>query len=161
MRELITLHVNGERRELAVLPHRTLLEVLREDMGLIGTKHGCELGECGACTVLIDGMPALSCLTLPIEVQEAFEKLTRGRLVEGYGLTEASPSTHSNPLKGERRVGSIGIPLPATTARHRFMPETQELHAGRLLTYGYVGSPRSRNCRVRHRPSRLRPCNLR
>jgi aerobic-type carbon monoxide dehydrogenase small subunit (CoxS/CutS family) len=70
MRELITLHVNGERHEVAVLPHHTLLEVLREDMGLIGTKHGCELGECGACTVLIDGVPLLSCLTLPIEVQE-------------------------------------------------------------------------------------------
>ena len=70
MRELITLHVNGERHEVAVLPHHTLLEVLREDMGLIGTKHGCELGECGACTVLIDGTPVLSCLTLPIEVQE-------------------------------------------------------------------------------------------
>ena len=54
---------------------------------------------------------------LPVEVQEAFEKLTRGRLVEGYGLTEASPSTHSNPLKGERRVGSIGIPMPGTLAR--------------------------------------------
>src|SRR5712692_10307966 len=71
MRELITLHVNGERHELAVLPHHTLLEVLREDMGLIGTKHGCELGECGACTVLIDGVPVLSCLTLPIEVQDS------------------------------------------------------------------------------------------
>ncbi len=54
---------------------------------------------------------------LPVEVQEAFEKLTRGRLVEGYGLTEASPVTHANPLKGERHVGSIGIPLPGTTAR--------------------------------------------
>lgn len=69
MRELISLQVNGERREIAVLQHHTLLEVLREDMGLIGTKHGCELGECGACTVLIDGMPVLSCLALPIEVQ--------------------------------------------------------------------------------------------
>src|SRR5437764_13585978 len=71
MRELITLHVNGELRELAVLPHHTLLEVLREDLGLIGTKHGCELGECGACTVLIDGLPVLSCITLPIEVQNS------------------------------------------------------------------------------------------
>lgn len=71
MRELITLHVNGERHEIAVVPHHTLLEVLREDLGLIGTKHGCELGECGACTVLIDGLPALSCLTLPLEVQES------------------------------------------------------------------------------------------
>lgn len=70
MRELITLHVNGERHEIAVVPHHTLLEVLREDLGLIGTKHGCELGECGACTVLIDGLPSLSCLALPIEVQE-------------------------------------------------------------------------------------------
>ncbi|HZS76389.1 MAG TPA: (2Fe-2S)-binding protein [Ktedonobacteraceae bacterium] len=71
MRELITLHVNGERREIAVAPHHTLLEVLREDLGLIGTRHGCELGECGACTVLIDGLPSLSCLVLPIEVQES------------------------------------------------------------------------------------------
>ncbi len=54
---------------------------------------------------------------LPIEVQEAFEKLTKGHLVEGYGLTEASPVTHSNPLKGERRIGSIGLPLPGTQAR--------------------------------------------
>ena len=71
MRELITLHVNGERHEIAVVPHHTLLEVLREDLGLIGTKHGCELGECGACTVLINGLPSLSCLVLPLEVQES------------------------------------------------------------------------------------------
>lgn len=70
MRELITLQVNGERREVAVVPHHTLLEVLREDLGLIGTKHGCELGECGACTVLIDGLPILSCLALAVEMQE-------------------------------------------------------------------------------------------
>ncbi len=54
---------------------------------------------------------------LPVEAQEAFEKLTRGRLVEGYGLTEASPVTHSNPIQGERRVGSIGMPYPSTDAR--------------------------------------------
>ncbi len=54
---------------------------------------------------------------LPVEVQEAFEKLTKGRLVEGYGLTEASPVTHANPLGGNRKVGSIGVPLPSTEAR--------------------------------------------
>jgi aerobic-type carbon monoxide dehydrogenase small subunit (CoxS/CutS family) len=69
MREMVTLRVNGENYERAVLPHHTLLEVLREDLGLIGTKHGCELGECGACTVLLDGVPILSCLALPLEVQ--------------------------------------------------------------------------------------------
>jgi long-chain acyl-CoA synthetase len=62
---------------------------------------------------------------LPVEVQEAFEKLTRGRLIEGYGLTEAAPATHANPLKGERRVGSVGIPYPSTEARI-LHPETGE-----------------------------------
>jgi aerobic-type carbon monoxide dehydrogenase small subunit (CoxS/CutS family) len=83
MRELITLHVNGESHEIAVLPHHTLLEVLREDLGLIGTKHGCELGECGACTVLIDGLPALSCLVLPIEAQESEITTIEGVEVNG------------------------------------------------------------------------------
>ncbi|HEV8536977.1 MAG TPA: (2Fe-2S)-binding protein [Candidatus Limnocylindria bacterium] len=65
MKELITLRVNGEPRTVAADPHHTLLEVLREELGLTGTKHGCELGECGACTVLVGGAPVLSCLTLP------------------------------------------------------------------------------------------------
>src|SRR4029077_92418 len=61
--------VNGERSPVLVPVHKTLLEVLREDIGLTGTKHGCELGECGTCTVLIDGRPQLSCLVLPVQVE--------------------------------------------------------------------------------------------
>jgi carbon-monoxide dehydrogenase small subunit len=60
----LTLEVNGETVETAVAPYKTLLEVLREDLGLTGTKHGCELGECGACAVLLDGQPVLSCLVV-------------------------------------------------------------------------------------------------
>ena len=70
---------------------------------------------------------------LPVEVQEAFEKLTRGRLVEGYGLTEASPITHANPLRGLRKVGSIGIPIPSTDAR------ILDLVSGEPLPSGQIG----------------------
>ena len=60
-------HVNGEESPVSFAPYKTLLEVLREDLGLTGTKHGCELGECGACAVLLDGEPQLSCLVLGVE----------------------------------------------------------------------------------------------
>jgi carbon-monoxide dehydrogenase small subunit len=61
------LHVNGEEQEILFHPYKTLLEVLREELNLTGTKHGCELGECGACAVLVDGQPLLSCLELALE----------------------------------------------------------------------------------------------
>jgi aerobic-type carbon monoxide dehydrogenase small subunit (CoxS/CutS family) len=66
----LAVQVNGEARELLVDPYKTLLEVLREDLGLTGTKHGCELGECGACAVLLDGELALSCLVAVVECQD-------------------------------------------------------------------------------------------
>src|ERR1700736_1772201 len=68
-RQVVALTVNGQQTELLLPVHKTLLEVLREDMQLTGTKHGCELGECGTCTVLVDGRPELSCLVLPIQVE--------------------------------------------------------------------------------------------
>lgn len=61
--------LNGESTEVAFAPHKTLLEVLREDLGLMGTKHGCELGECGTCTVLVNGRSILSCLMLGLDAE--------------------------------------------------------------------------------------------
>ena len=69
MKRILKLHVNGEEFEVLTEVHRTLLEVLRDDLSLTGPKRGCDLGTCGACTVLIDGRPYLSCLTLATDVQ--------------------------------------------------------------------------------------------
>ena len=63
------LNVNGEDTPVSFAPYKTLLEVLREDLGLTGTKHGCELGECGACAVLLDGEPVLACLELAVQCE--------------------------------------------------------------------------------------------
>jgi carbon-monoxide dehydrogenase small subunit len=74
--------LNGEEHDVLFAPYKTLLEVLREDLNLTGTKHGCELGECGACAVLIDGQPVLSCLELALECEgrriETIEGLAGG-----------------------------------------------------------------------------------
>src|SRR5881628_3741382 len=121
----ITMTVNGDATEVAFAPYKTLLEVLREDLNLCGTKHGCELGECGACAVLLDGEPVLSCLVLGVEcggrevttveglagdgrlhpLQEAFADLgaaqcgycTPGILVTAKNLLD----THPNPTRGQ------------------------------------------------------------
>jgi len=85
----ILFKVNGEAVEVAFAPHKTLLEVLREDLGLTGTKHGCELGECGCCAVLVDGKPVLSCLVL-------------GLAVEGHEVTTVegmAPGPQLDPLQ--------------------------------------------------------------
>ena len=153
-RHVIALDVNGERRELLLPVHKTLLEVLREDMQLTGTKHGCELGECGTCTVLIDGKPELSCLVLPIQVegraittiegmaggsqlhplQQAFAEL--GAAQCGYcspGILLASKSlleTNPRPSRDEIREALAGN-LCRCTGYTKIL-EAVELAAGRM-----------------------------
>jgi carbon-monoxide dehydrogenase small subunit len=89
----LNLRVNGEAQSIVFAPYKTLLEVLREDLDLTGTKHGCELGECGACAVLVDGEPRLSCLTLALECE--------GRSVQTIeGLAESwKPGPGLHPLQ--------------------------------------------------------------
>jgi carbon-monoxide dehydrogenase small subunit len=102
----IALELNGESVEVAFAPHKTLLEVLREDLGLTGTKHGCELGECGTCTVLVDGTAVLSCLVLGLACAGH-----RVKTVEGLS---AGPTLH--PLQeafAELGAAQCGYCTPA------------------------------------------------
>lgn len=115
----LILEVNGRRQSLEVEPRRTLLEALRVDLGLTGTKIGCDMGNCGACTVLVDGVPVYSCLTLALDctgkpvatveglsqsgaldpLQEAFVQhdalqcgfCTPGQVMSAYALLERTP----------------------------------------------------------------------
>ncbi|CDM64297.1 (2Fe-2S)-binding protein [Pyrinomonas methylaliphatogenes] len=125
--ELITIKVNGEERTLAVAPNRTLLNLLREDLNLTGTKQGCDDGDCGACTVLVDGRPVLACIKLAAQcdgcevttieglaregrldrVQEAFWHeggmqcgfCTPGMIMSSYALLQRNP----HPTEAEIR----------------------------------------------------------
>jgi carbon-monoxide dehydrogenase small subunit len=82
VKQVAKLTVNGEDYELLSAPNRTLLDVLRDDLGLTGSKKGCDSGECGACTVLLDGLPILACITLACEVEgkkiDTIEGLAKG-----------------------------------------------------------------------------------
>lgn len=126
-KQIIELTVNGDDYELAVEPQETLLEVLRNSLALTGAKEGCGTGECGTCTVLIDGAPMLSCLMLAVEcrnrkittieglhledglsiVQEAFLKrgavqcgfCTPGMILATTALLEANPKPSGNDIK--------------------------------------------------------------
>ena len=128
----IALDVNGEAAQVAFAPYKTLLEVLREDLNLCGTKHGCELGECGACAVLLDDQPVLSCLVLGVEcdgrhvttveglasdgrlhpLQEAFADLGAaqcGYCTPGFLVTaKALLDEHPNPTRDQIREALSG-----------------------------------------------------
>jgi carbon-monoxide dehydrogenase small subunit len=82
----LELTVNGEPRALLIDGYKTLLEILREDLGLTGTKHGCELGECGACAVILDGELVLSCLVAGVECE--------GRRVATVEGLQSGPALH-------------------------------------------------------------------
>ena len=98
----LTLRINGEDHLVVFPTHHTLLEVLREECRLTGTKHGCELGECGTCAVLVDGKPILSCLALAAEMEgreiETVEGLQRGNALHPLQATfadlGAAPDDH-------------------------------------------------------------------
>jgi carbon-monoxide dehydrogenase small subunit len=123
---VLWLRVNGESKAVAVPAHKTLLEVLREDLRLTGTKHGCELGECGTCTVLVDGEPLLSCLALPVELEGA-EILTIEGLMEGG---QAHPLQLAFAELGAAQCGycTPGILLAAKALLDRNpLPEREEI----------------------------------
>src|SRR5258705_12295753 len=107
----IRLAVNGETTEVAFAPYKTLLEVLREDLNLPGTKHGCELGECGACAVLLDGQPVLSCLVLGVECGGREVTTVEGLATDG----RLHPRQENFAALGPAECGyrTPGFPLPA------------------------------------------------
>jgi carbon-monoxide dehydrogenase small subunit len=126
MKILLNLTVNGEAREVFAPVHKTLLEVLREDLDLTGTKHGCELGECGTCTVLIDGEPVLSCLVLPVECQERDVTTVEGLARDGA----LHPLQRAFAELGAAQCGycTPGILLTAEALlRDRTMPTREEI----------------------------------
>jgi carbon-monoxide dehydrogenase small subunit len=112
-RSLIELRVNGETSTVAAPEHHSLLEVLREELSLTGTKHGCELGECGACTVLVDGKPMLSCLLLPGQVLGRDIETIEGMAVNG----QLHPLQKAFAEFGPVQCGYC-IPGMLLTARH-------------------------------------------
>lgn len=113
---VLQIEVNGETHRLLVSDHRTLLQVLREDLRLTGTKWGCDMGECGACTVLIDGRPVLSCLTLARRVEGRTVTTVEG-LAEGGRL---HPLQRAFAEAGAAQCGycTSGMLMSATALLH-------------------------------------------
>ena len=140
-KELLHLSVNREPVAVAVVLSKTLLEVLREDLRLTGTKHGCELGECGTCTVLVDGEPILSCFALPIELQNTEITTVEGLTEDG----KAHPLQIAFAETGAAQCGycTPGILLAAKSLLeknpHPERREIEEALAGNLCRCtGYI-----------------------
>ena len=112
-KEVIRLRVNGETREVSVEPNKLLLDVLRQDLQLTGSKRGCDDSSCGACTVLIDGEPQMSCLMLAVSYQDAeittIEGVARGK--------ELDPMQQGFVVEGGAQCGYC-TPGMILTARH-------------------------------------------
>ena len=132
-KEILHLNVNGEPVAVAVPLWKTLLEVLREDLRLTGTKHGCELGECGTCTVLVDGEPVLSCLALPIELQNT-EILT----VEG--LTENGKAHPLQVAFAEMGAAQCGYCTPGILLAAKSLLDKNPLPARREIEEALAGN---------------------
>jgi len=130
VKRIIELTVNGESYELAVEPQTTLLEALREHIGLTGSKEACGTGECGTCTVLLAGRPILSCLTLAVDCQKQ-PILTIEGLSEGNGLTPVQQAFHEH---GAIQCGfcTPGMVLSAT-ALLKENPKPSEHEIGKAL----------------------------
>ena len=137
----ISFLLNGEHIEVAFAPHKTLLEVLREDLNLLGTKHGCELGECGTCTVLVDGRSILSCLMLGLDAEGREVKTIEG-MAQG---AELHPLQETFADLGAAQCGycSPGFLLVAEELLHKIPNPTraqiQEALSGNLCRCtGYI-----------------------
>ena len=105
MKQVYSLCINGEETEVAAHAHWSLLEVLRYELGLTGAKQGCDKGDCGACTVLVDGEPTLSCCSLAIQHQDA-----NVTTIEGLGTPESPHPVQTAWLK--HRVPQCGYCQP-------------------------------------------------
>lgn len=135
-KRVVRLKVNGTVHDLLVAPNRVLLEVLREDLNLPGTKFGCELGECGVCTVLVDGVPALSCCTLAV--------LCDGKAittVEGLGGREAEIVERALSEQGASQCGyctpSMALMLNYLLGRGGGVDVREELSGNLCRCTGY------------------------
>lgn len=164
MKRLMTVTVNGQRHEVAVAPNRTLLDMLRKELGLTGTKHGCGEGDCGACAVLLDGLPVNSCLVLALECEgrevQTIEGVARGNTLHPVqdafvetGAVQCGYCTPGMVLTSMDLIGRNPSPSEAEV-RHAIsgnlcrctgyskIVEAVLLAADRLADDGRGGSPR-------------------